>query len=273
MTQEQKIWLGARTIWNSAKPLLLYLFFPGLFMSVGMLVRAYRGTTEEFINESSNFYTCLSVLVLGFWLHRRAKKRGSSLFEEATLFWEHPDRRYAALCLALGAAAGLFLSAALSILPLPEWMLRSYSQKSASIFAKGDLPLVCITVGFLSPLMEEIIFRGYMLNRLLTFFSKKQAVFVTSLLFALCHANFIWMLYAFGMGQLLGWISIRRDNILYAVCLHIGFNLPSVVIAVLSSFSGIQSRFLEHKGLIVCYGLAAAFALQKLIKEMKREEG
>lgn len=272
MTREQKIWLGGKTIWKAVKPLLAYLFLPGLTMLGGMLIRGYSSSSGSFSEESGNFYTCISIILLGYLLSRQAKKRGSSLFKEVTLSLENPDTMYCGLCVIFGASAGLFLSALITVFPFPAWMIQSYTETSSSIFKKNDLLLVILTVSILAPIMEEIIFRGYMLNRLLEFFTEKQAVWITALFFAFCHVNFLWVLYALGMGWILAWLAIKRDNILYSICMHVGFNLPSAVIAVINAVSGGAELFFGNRLLVVCYGVMAVLVLKLVINKMKGEK-
>jgi membrane protease YdiL (CAAX protease family) len=130
-----------------------------------------------------------------------------------------------------------------------------------------------LTVGLLSPLIEEIIFRGFMLNRLLTFFSQRTAVFLSSVIFALCHANFFWMLYALPMGIFMANLSVKKDNILYTVFFHIGFNFPAVVIAVIQRFEQGRGLFFGNGFIILLYGLIGMASAKLITNTLNEREG
>lgn len=272
MTRQQKIWLGAKALWSGIKPLLVYLFLPGLCMSAGMIVRGYGKSADDFIKESGNFYTFLSLILIAGLFYFSAKKRGTSFWEESTLFITESDYKVCVWYLIFGVSIGLILSAALTLLPIPEWLIQSYSEKSGFIFQGTDLILVVITVGFLAPLMEEIVFRGLMLNRLLIFFDEKHTVYISSLFFAVCHANILWIIYAFFMGVFLARLAIRKDNILFSVCVHVGFNIPSTVIACIQATNHGAEYFFGNTIIILLYGLIGAVSCRLLFLKLKRGE-
>lgn len=275
MTRQQKLWEGAKVLLYSIRPLLAYLFVPGILMSFGMAVRRYGGSNTAFVSESGNFYNFVSCILILAWFYRRNKKQGKDFFAEISLDLKRPDRQelaYWGICLLFGASAGLFVSAVISLLPLPEGLLASYSESSSGIFLGRDWLLLALTVGILAPFTEETVFRGYMLSRLFPFFTEKQALILSAALFGLCHVNLLWVLYAFGMGLILGWIALKRENILYSIWIHMGFNLPSVLIsAVQASEAGSQLIF-GSRFLILLYGIIGG-ASGKLLYGYIKEKG
>ena len=76
---EQKVWKGGQTLLWSLRPVALYLFFPALLMSVGMLLFGGR-SAETVIGRSGNFYYALGMAATVFLLHKRSRKQGSSLW-------------------------------------------------------------------------------------------------------------------------------------------------------------------------------------------------
>ena len=84
LTVEQKIWKGLGVFWYSVRPLLFYLCFPALLMSFGMLLFGGR-KAEEVLAGSRNFYHALGIVLTLFILHRRSKKRGSSILKDSVI--------------------------------------------------------------------------------------------------------------------------------------------------------------------------------------------
>lgn len=81
----------------------------------------------------------------------------------------------------------------------------------------------------LSPIIEEVIFRGVILDKLRGY-GDRNAIFFTALTFALFHGNLSQFFYAFALGLIFGYIAIKTNTILYTVILHIGINLFGSVI-------------------------------------------
>ena len=134
----------------------------------------------------------------------------------------------------------------------------AYAGTSQAIFMGNDLLFIAVTTVLLAPLTEEIVFRGYMFNTLLQTFEEKTAVWIVSIVFALCHTQPVWILYSLGMGLLLTWISLREHNIFQGILLHIGFNFPSVVTWMLQSNQRTAELFYGNRILIAGYGLIGA---------------
>ncbi|HBB29844.1 MAG TPA: hypothetical protein DC000_11505 [Clostridiales bacterium] len=80
-----------------------------------------------------------------------------------------------------------------------------------------------------APIVEEIIFRKVMINKLVGY-GEKLAIIVSSFAFALFHGNLYQLLYAFVLGAIFAYITIKSGTIKYAVILHIIINMLGSVI-------------------------------------------
>ncbi len=257
LTTQQKIWIGTQTIIVSLLPLCLYLVLPAFMMYVGMVVRQWNDSAAAFVNASGNFYYAIGI-VLCFFLIRWKIIRGGESFQDAvTLYWDHPDWERAAGYAILGIAASVFLSAAFTLLPF----FTSYKNMTENAFQRTDLILAMISVFITAPICEEIIFRGLMLNRLLSQFSERTAVLLTSAIFAACHGNLAWICYAFVMGWLLAFVSVKEDNIFYSIILHMAFNFWTVVQLLIRQSDRFSEFLFGSWYLIAGYGLLAFLGL------------
>ena len=86
-------------------------------------------------------------------------------------------------------------------------------------------PLGYIAVALMAPIVEEIVFRGAILNALLKW-DKLQgkhwwAIIISACLFALVHFNPAQTPHALLMGVLLGWIVYRTGSILPTIMMHV----------------------------------------------------
>ncbi len=270
---EQKIWKGTGVFFYSIRPLILYTILPALLMTFGKMLWSGR-TTEEIVSGSGNFYYTAGILLTLFILWKRSKKRGSSLFEDVTLEFEGVDKKKLSWLALIGFGFGFFFSAMVTVIPFPTALIESYSGASNSLSRGTDQILALLSTIILAPVTEEIIFRGYMLDRLLTWFQTKHSVLIVSLVFALFHVSPIWIAYAFIMGLFLAKVSIDEDNILHSIVLHMGFNLNVLPIWFINRSPELSSVFFANDLLIAVYGIAscmmAVFLLNKYRKETRK---
>ena len=89
---------------------------------------------------------------------------------------------------------------------------------------RGGLIFRLLLIGVLVPIVEELCFRGVILNRLAAWTPKWVAVVVSGILFGIIHMNLFQGLYAGVVGILLGWAYIRTRNLWVPIIGHIAFN-------------------------------------------------
>jgi len=108
------------------------------------------------------------------------------------------------------------------------------SLKSLSGFQLAGLALVAV---FLQPVLEEVLFRGYLWRFLAgrEDFGPRRALLFSSLAFALAHERGAW-LPALYLGLLFGWVRWRTGRTRYAVMIHMLHN-GLVTAWVLSPFA------------------------------------
>jgi len=270
LSLEQKLWYGGGTFLRSLGPLVLYACLPASFMTIGMILMRGR-TAEDMITASGNFYYAMGIIFTVVILHRRSKKRGSTLCEDVTLDYKELDRKKAAELLLMGLGFGFFFSALLTVFPFPEFLMDSYRSSSNTLNEGTDQILALISTAVLAPVAEEIVFRGYMLNRLLSWFKEKESILITSAVFALCHVSLLWIAYAFVMGLLLTKVSMEEDNIAYSIALHIGFNASVVPIWIVNHIPALESVLFANHVLIAIYGIAACYGAVQLLLKYRKE--
>lgn len=270
MITQEKVWDGGRALIRALIPYVSYILCTSLFLGIGMILRHMQGNREQFLLESSNFYLFMGILFFWWRIFRKQKKTGVSVWEEITLDWHKPNVRLILLCTAFGAVTALFVSALITLLPAAA--AAPYHAVSTRPAGEGDRFLVLIMLAFLAPLTEEVIFRGYMLSRLLEYFNEKQALAISSAVFALGHTDPLWILYTFAFGWILGTAALKKDNVLYAVFLHAGFNLPAVLMLAAKT----DFRLDESGGgifLLIMLAAAGFLSGKLLLAEIGKEEG
>ena len=100
--------------------------------------------------------------------------------------------------------------------------------------ANLNIYLAVLSSGIIGPILEEMLFRYVFLNRLRNFFTTRNAILLSSLVFALLHGNIITMIYAFIMGFIFAYVYVKYDNIKVSIMCHIGAN---TIVIFLTSFN------------------------------------
>lgn len=163
-----------------------------------------------------------------------------------------------------GVPAGMVLQLAIALVtaPLVFWLFGDDApeQGVAEIAdATQTLPeqlAIVISVAVLAPIIEEIIFRGMLLNVLARSMSRWPAILVSAAVFAGVHLvdpNAIAVVPGlFVLGVVLGWVALRRGDISMAIALHSGINLLAAITLVWGSdlLEWSEQRLEEIEGII-----------------------
>lgn len=103
----------------------------------------------------------------------------------------------------------------------------SFIQTNGGAFEMGSFLLLALLVG---PIMEEIVFRGYLQSSLAKKIPVWAAILITSIVFTIGHNPIIlWPMY-FMFSVTWGWIYLRTGSLKMAILIHILSNLFYTVI-------------------------------------------
>lgn len=133
-----------------------------------------------------------------------------------------------------------------------------------SVLSNSSIWATIIFAGILSPIIEEVLFRGVMLNKLRTY-GDKIAIITTALLFGLFHENFSQFFYAVGLGMIFAYVTLKTGTIKYSIGLHIMINMMGSVIGTQVLNSTIATMIFG----IVVWGFVIA-GLILFIKDFKK---
>lgn len=83
--------------------------------------------------------------------------------------------------------------------------------------------MMLLTVGILAPVLEELFFRKWLIDRTRQY-GEKICIILSASMFALFHMNFSQFFYAFAVGLILAYIYCRSGKIWIPMLLHAIFN-------------------------------------------------
>ena len=92
--------------------------------------------------------------------------------------------------------------------------------------------LAVVNMVILAPILEEVIFRGYVLDTCRGLFQEREAVIISSLLFGLVHFSYgsIGIILISIGGGLYAWIRLRTDSLIPAIICHSLWNGITVIV-------------------------------------------
>lgn len=228
-------------LWWSLLFCAIYLVFQGVMgaaFGIIAVLRLFITDIDALLNPTSDVLftelitkiTMPSVLIsallsatLVFFIYKWRKYKPKEFFQ---------FNKFKLSYLLIGILAGI---GALFVSNFIATMLSTIFPSAASSYAglmdaitKGGLAF--ITVGIIGPIVEEIIFRGAILNELNRKYNITIAIIVQALLFGLIHMNLIQSTYAFVIGLLLGLLVAATKSIWPGIVGHILMNSSSLLI-------------------------------------------
>jgi membrane protease YdiL (CAAX protease family) len=102
------------------------------------------------------------------------------------------------------------------VLPMPEIFTNAFD----AVMIKQAFVFAVIGVGIIPGVMEELFFRGLILDGFHRNYSERKAIIVSALLFGLIHLN-PWQFYGGAIiGLISAWICIKTNSIVLSIYIH-----------------------------------------------------
>lgn len=101
----------------------------------------------------------------------------------------------------------------------------------AEIVSEVPIYLIFIVMVVIGPIVEELIFRKLMIDRL-SIYGDRMAILFSAVAFGLIHANLYQFFYATLLGILLGYVYTRTGNVKYTMLLHMVINFMGSIMVL-----------------------------------------
>lgn len=188
---------------------------------------------EKALNYSM-FATFLASLIVFPYFLWAFKKRPDERIDKYGL--KDMGFSYAALIFTAAIPINILSSFTVSLFSLDK-ISDSYSIIEEVIRNSPFIPMFLATV-IAAPVVEELIFRGLIFNRLNRYLGKGWALVLSSLIFGITHMNIVQGTYAFVVGFLLGYLYLKYKTIWAPIIAHFGFNFTSIMTLALLNNAG-----------------------------------
>lgn len=107
---------------------------------------------------------------------------------------------------------------------------RNITDATSELIEKSPVWLIFIVVVIIGPIIEELLFRKLMIDRI-SKYGDTLAIIVSAVAFGLFHGNFYQFFYACFLGLLLGYMYTKTRDVKYTVIMHMIINfLGSVAV-------------------------------------------
>ncbi len=130
-------------------------------------------------------------------------------------------------------------------LPMPEFMQKIFLE-----FANQNGVFSFLAIVIAAPIIEELIFRGIILNGLLRRYSPVKSIMISSTLFGIVHLNPWQFVSAFIIGIFSGWVYYKTRKLSLSILIHLVNNL----IAFISMHFMDSAETMTNESLTELYG-------------------
>lgn len=161
-------------------------------------------------------YICAYIAAFGLTIRKAILtiRRSGDKFSLSALYKKDTDWLQVVLLIFLTLTIGICIDYLILFFRLPDFfesdMNETLKYPLVSFFQMAILPA----------LLEEILFRGIILERFLMRYTARTAVLLSALLFGIMHLNPSQILAGFIAGCFLGFVYIRTRSIKYCILIH-----------------------------------------------------
>ena len=103
--------------------------------------------------------------------------------------------------------------------------------------SKIPIYIQIISSGILGPIIEELLFRGIIYNKLKVFNSTNKAMILSTIIFSILHTSLIDIIYTLFIGYILVYIYEKYKSIKYPIIMHITSNISVILLGLLISLN------------------------------------
>jgi membrane protease YdiL (CAAX protease family) len=179
-------------------------------------------------DEAATLIYYVSAFGVSFYIVHSMRKRrlGSSRYDFSIGSW----RLVIPLC--LGSIALLFgvISPIVGLIPMPGPVKDAIR---TMVGQRGVFTFLYFVLA--APILEELIFRGIMLDGLLKRYKPLTAILVSSALFGLAHLNPWQFVTGLVLGCFMGWVYFRSHSVGACILIHMSANFSGYVMRLLAA--------------------------------------
>lgn len=219
------------------KALGALLLFTGVKLAVSAVfsLAVFSGETDSSavllkLNKITTLISLISCVIIAAAVYLIIRFRGGK--PEVSLRIRKINPKSLILCLVFGISFNFAVTAFLAMIPMPESLVSSYNDLY-DYLGSGNIVLEVIDVALVTPIVEEIIFRGIFHGQLESVFSFIPAALISSAVFGAMHGNVISFVFTFVLGFVLALAFNKCKTLIAPIAIHLAFNGSSYIVTEL----------------------------------------
>jgi membrane protease YdiL (CAAX protease family) len=163
-----------------------------------------------------------------------------------------------------------------SLIPVPEIVKKALIDLASQ---SGFFSFLLMVIS--APILEELIFRGIILDGLLNKYSPLKSILISSFLFGLVHLNPWQFITGFIIGIFSGWIFYKTRSLSLAIIIHASANLSGFLLRIIAnidsssmdetlveSYGGFYNLFFAIVGSILTVGICIYYLKREFNKRI-----
>jgi membrane protease YdiL (CAAX protease family) len=244
----------------------------GIFLAASIGIGFAIMVIQEALNAESMSlgnllgYTISMLFVIWFaWRNKTGGKSWSVFY-----FKKNPAVLYP-LVVILTLSLAVVLDPVTNLLPIPEFI-----EELFAMLATKDI-YTFLMVCLIGPVLEELLFRGIILEGFLKRYKPARAIFWSAFLFGLFHMNPWQFIPGFFSGILLAWIYMKTRSLIPVILIHIVNNSLSYFVmyffgADIMTFRDLFSESADYHTLLlsaIAILLISLFILYRILRSSK----
>ena len=204
--------------------------------------------------------------LITFFIIEKVKK--TSIVKETDI--KKVSVKQGALIAAAAVGGMFFLNFIMNFLPIPSDVVGELSQGMSKL---STYPFwqAMLANALLIPILEEVVFRGYIFSRLDKAMPSVVAAIISSLVFGLCHGGILWASWAFVFGMIICVARIKTGSIIPGMIFHIIMNIFGTVTSYFPIFDNTSDTVMTI--LTIAGGVVLAGAIAGIILDKNKTSG
>jgi len=216
----------------------------GIMIVLALLMSPLNFILGKFIDkEAATFIYYLLAVGIPFWIVYSIRKRKTS----TKAFNFAIENKGIIPLVVIASVALLFgvISPISDLIPMPEFFKKALAELASQ---KGFFTFLYMVIA--APILEELIFRGIMLDGLLKKYSPIKAILISSILFGLVHLNPWQFVAGLFLGLFMGWVYYKTKSLSLAIIIHAAVNFTGFLTRCFKDFDPTEM----DKTLVESYG-------------------
>lgn len=192
----------------------------GLFFGIEIIICAASLLIEKQTPETALFFQILAAVTTLSFVGSDWKNNKYLLKWESFSIWK------LGICIVLAVIGSLIVQFVVFYI---DKMVSPEQSDSYAIYRSRPYGnyLMVLSFAVFPAIFEELAYRGYLMQKLLQVVDKREAIYITSILFFLIHFSLLSFFWLLPFAVLLAYIRTKENTLWYGIFIHFVFNLTS----------------------------------------------